>query len=140
MSQIDFGLWLATNREGKGVSQRELARQLDMSNSLISMVDKGDRPPSWELCSKIAKLWGLNESEVRRYAGLEGNYIANPPDVPPTSQAVEIDELLGTLPENRREEILEVVRLLAEQRASEDKAQRGKQIAREPPKQQKATP
>jgi len=131
MGHLEFGEWLARSREEIGISQRELARQLDVSNTLISKVERGDMPASWELCHKLSKLWKIEETEVRRYAGLEGYSIPDEPNFMPEAHIFQ--EIIKDLSPQRRQEILEVVKVLGRQRSEAEQEaanERGKAYAR----------
>lgn len=50
----EFGRRLAVNRQAMGLSQRQLAKRLDVDNSCLSHLEAGRRLPSLDLLYKIA--------------------------------------------------------------------------------------
>ena len=70
--------------KGKGLSGRELARQMGLSVSYVSLVLKGSRPVTFYFAASVAEGFGLDPLEAFRMAGLlkkgasEGNTQAGP--------------------------------------------------------------
>ncbi len=52
----NFGKKLAEQRKQKGLSQKELAKMLNTSHSVIGKYERGEMTPSIEAAKKIAKL------------------------------------------------------------------------------------
>ena len=50
---------MAAIRNLNGISQRELAKKVKVSNAAISYLENGTREPSFELATKIAKTLGV---------------------------------------------------------------------------------
>jgi transcriptional regulator with XRE-family HTH domain len=55
---IEIGLKLKKLREDLGISQREVARRIDMDNSYLAKIEKG-KMPSLEKLKKICALYGI---------------------------------------------------------------------------------
>jgi transcriptional regulator with XRE-family HTH domain len=56
MEQVNFGEKIRTLREAKGISQRQLAMQLDITPTYMSKIERGEfQPPSEEVIKKMAK-------------------------------------------------------------------------------------
>lgn len=55
-----LGTRIAALRRGKGWSQAELARQLQISPSAVGMYEQGRREPALELLVKLARLFDVS--------------------------------------------------------------------------------
>jgi transcriptional regulator with XRE-family HTH domain len=72
---MNFGQAIRTVRENRGLSQRRLASEMDVSHSYISHIEKGARDPSLKVLTKITDvlnvplhvltLFAANEMELR---------------------------------------------------------------------------
>jgi ribosome-binding protein aMBF1 (putative translation factor) len=63
-----FGAHLRDIREGKGLSQRELASRSGLSHTAVSRIESGDRPhPGFETIAKIES--GLGEPRICLHCG-----------------------------------------------------------------------
>ena len=53
MEQVNFGEKIRILREAKGISQRQLAMQLDITPTYMSKIERGEfQPPSEEVIKK----------------------------------------------------------------------------------------
>ncbi|OGM29487.1 hypothetical protein A2630_00635 [Candidatus Woesebacteria bacterium RIFCSPHIGHO2_01_FULL_44_10] len=52
---MKYGKAIKTIRAAKGVTQKDLAKALNVDNSYLSRIEKGDRTPSIDVLEKIAK-------------------------------------------------------------------------------------
>lgn len=55
-------IWMLTARLEKGLTQKELARRVGVSNKTISQIELGNLLPSGQLAYKIAKELGVDMS------------------------------------------------------------------------------
>lgn len=76
-----FNNWLRAQLKAKKMSQRQLAQQAGVDHSTISRLIRGDRTPSLDTATKLAR--GLREirdgSETPAYFGQVSNGTASPP-------------------------------------------------------------
>lgn len=121
MTRLDFGEWLVKKRLEMGWSQRELARRMGVSNSHISIVEKGETGVSFEFCEKLAYLFSVDPEQVKRYAGLKGNSIPSEP-VSITGEAVLISDMIGDLNQDAKQHILSVIEVMAERERARARA------------------
>lgn len=99
----DFAIFLNTELQRRGWSQRELGRRSDVSGAAISQVISGVNTPSAELCIKIATALDTRPEYVLRLAG----------HLPPLPPAVEEErELLTAVRTLGSEERRFVLRML----------------------------
>lgn len=81
---ITFGGFLAQKREERGITLRELARQLEISASFLSDVENNRKPPlTADRLEKVASIMLLSvEEKTKMYdlAGKQRNTV--PPDLP----------------------------------------------------------
>jgi transcriptional regulator with XRE-family HTH domain len=73
-------------RVALGLSQEEAAKALDIGQSYLSKIERGDKRPNVELLSQMARLYGVTESHLlgRPGAGTE--------DLPTTQEGVITDD------------------------------------------------
>jgi transcriptional regulator with XRE-family HTH domain len=83
MSVYSFGEWLAEMLKKHEINQSELARKAGVTRGAINGVLSGARGPGPELCTAIARAFGIQPEEVFRQAGF----------LPPKSEADEIIEM-----------------------------------------------
>jgi len=50
-----FAARLRKHRDAKGLTQVELAKRAGLGQAMISLLEQGDRKPSWQTICKIAK-------------------------------------------------------------------------------------
>jgi DNA-binding XRE family transcriptional regulator len=50
-----FAVRLRKHREAKALTQAELAKRAGLGQAMISLLEQGDRKPSWQTISKLAK-------------------------------------------------------------------------------------
>lgn len=94
----------------RGWSYRELARQADISNALVSRVLSGDMPASADFCIKIANTLEVSPETVLRLAGILPP--ASPASPSDDSTLQELVELARNLPPEQRKEALRYIRYL----------------------------
>jgi transcriptional regulator with XRE-family HTH domain len=58
-----FGPRLREMREGRGLSQKELAEQLDTTQAAVSLWERGEREPSFEMFVRLAEFFGVGLTE-----------------------------------------------------------------------------
>jgi transcriptional regulator with XRE-family HTH domain len=75
-----FNEWLRSQLRVKKMSQRQLAMQAGVDHSTISRLLRGDRTPSLETATKLARGLRevLDETETTRYFGIVENASVNP--------------------------------------------------------------
>jgi putative transcriptional regulator len=55
-----FGPRLRQLREAAGLTQAELARQIDVSRQFINLLESGESDPSWVTVRKLAAVLGVS--------------------------------------------------------------------------------
>lgn len=71
MPKKNIGEEIAKARENKGLSQRQLANAIGISNAEISKIESGEREiPNPKLFRKISKVIGLNYNDMMEMVGL----------------------------------------------------------------------
>lgn len=89
----EFRQWLAAEMKNRRLSQRALARMIEISHPVISRVLSGENQPSLEFCIKVAHALGEPPARVLRLAG-----ILPPSEDDPTLE--ELREVVEHLPPN----------------------------------------
>lgn len=98
MSKEDFGKWLRLLRIRNGLSQTDLAKELDVDQTTVSRLERGAQGMSGPLAAAIARVFNLQVDEVWAVADPEviggaerddaGNvYITPPPATARTNTA-----------------------------------------------------
>lgn len=101
----EFGDWLRSERENRGLSQADLARLANLNRAVINKIESGTRPTPDTLKS-IAKGLKLPEGEVMRAAGILSQ-------IPKASaQKEELNYLFDQLNNNDQKTILDMMRFL----------------------------
>jgi transcriptional regulator with XRE-family HTH domain len=59
-----FGRKVREIREGKGLSQGDIARKLKLHRSYVSSIERGVRNPSLGVVEKVAKALGVSTDEL----------------------------------------------------------------------------
>lgn len=98
--------WLAQELNRRKWSQRELARQAEVSQTFISQVLSGDAPPSVNFCHKIAQALNTPPETVLRLAGIL------PAPTSEDSTLQELIDLARSLPPAERQQALDFIRFL----------------------------
>src|SRR5438067_1499553 len=65
---MTLGVWIRLQRESKGWSQAELARQMKIAQPHISRLEQDQRRPTPELITALANVFGVPVYEVVRQA------------------------------------------------------------------------
>lgn len=55
-----FGLWLQAFREGRGLSQQDLARRLGWGVAVVNEIERDRKDPSWYQALAIARFFGIS--------------------------------------------------------------------------------
>lgn len=79
--------WLNAEIKRRGITQSELARQADVSHSIVSLVMSGKSKITYDFCASIARAFSLSPDVVFRIAGL----------LPPTPNPENIQRLIETV-------------------------------------------
>lgn len=107
-------VWVSQELNRRGWSYRELGRQADVSNALVSRTMTGDVSPSADFCIKVAKALKVSPEMLLRLAEIL------PPAQPATpaddATLQEIMELARNLSPDRRQQVLEYIRFMYQQR------------------------
>jgi transcriptional regulator with XRE-family HTH domain len=110
-----FRFWLTQELDRRGWSHRELARQMETSQSFVSRIIKGENPAGINFCHRVAKVLDVPPEKLLRLAGiLPGEPAVNESELGPVSR--EIMELIQGLPPEDRQQILDYVRFVYQQR------------------------
>jgi GTP cyclohydrolase I len=64
-----FGAWLRAFREGRRISQRELAQRLGISGPFISRIESGAKSPPVTFLDKLATAYGLDRTRLYLQGG-----------------------------------------------------------------------
>jgi len=100
-----FGAWIDSQLIRRQMSQADLARRLETSNSTVSNWIRGGRVPTPESCDKIADVLGLSVDDVLMAAGHRPRGLDEWPE-----DVREVANIMVKLPEQHREEIVEFSR------------------------------
>lgn len=107
---IDFGNWLLVEMEKRDLSQAELARRAGINQSTISLVISGKRGVGEDLCTALAKAFGIPIETVFRAAAIL-------PHQPGTDEDFEeLKHLFSQMTDEEQEEFLATGRLKLELR------------------------
>jgi len=101
----ELRVWLTQELERRKWSQRELARQADISRAFVNRVLSGDISASVNFCYKVAQALNEAPEKVLRLAGIL--------PISPTSEndtLQELIELAKNLPQEDQKEVLEYIR------------------------------
>lgn len=103
--QNDFSVWLEGELTRKNIDRAELARRAGISESMLSLIYKGDRKAGKKTCVNIAKVLDVPESLVMEKAGILTVKTKNSPLVE------RIAHIVSLLPRSEQEGFLEYVEL-----------------------------
>jgi transcriptional regulator with XRE-family HTH domain len=108
VKEVPFSEWLNEKIQKSGMSQARFARLAGLNETTISKLLNGKtRRPDPETCLKMARILKVHWRTVYRAAGLW-------PFEPEYPQQDDLNYLVAQLPDWRRQEILEHVRLMLE--------------------------
>jgi transcriptional regulator with XRE-family HTH domain len=104
MAMNDLGEHLRELREAAGMSQRELAKQLEIHHSNLGHWERSGNLPGSNLLLPLAKLLGVTVEEL-----LTGEATKKPRGAAITGKAQALFEQLSKLPRNQQQRILATV-------------------------------
>ena len=67
MDEISFGEWLKHQRRGRGLTQKELARQIGCATITLRKIESGDRFPSMQNVNKVAEIFNVSPEEQKNF-------------------------------------------------------------------------
>lgn len=103
--QSDFAVWLEEELARKNLDRAELARRAGISESMLSLIYKGERKAGKKTCANIAKALDVPEITVMEKAGIIKATSKNSPLVE------RIAYIVSLLPKSEQEGFLEYVEL-----------------------------
>jgi transcriptional regulator with XRE-family HTH domain len=103
---MDFSQWFSDQMKQRGWSQTYLATKAGVSRPLVNRIQNGDVLPSADFCIKVAGALGESPVKLLRIAG------KLPPGAPNDQTITEIMDLLETMPQPQRIEVLKYIRYL----------------------------
>lgn len=113
-----FRQWLTSEMKRRRFSQGALAREIGMSRPFVTRVLNGEKQPSVEFCIKVAGALGEAPERLLRLAGiLPRSEVDN---LVKDELSAEILDLLQHMPKEQRQQILDYVRFLYQQRSDEE--------------------
>ena len=74
MANIDFAIWLESERVARGWPQTLLAERAELSDTQMSRLMRGDRQPGIDSIKGIARALGVPIETVMRHAGWLPDY------------------------------------------------------------------
>ena len=77
--KVELGQLIKSNREDKGYSQRELAREIKLANSNLKYIEDGINAPSPEVYKKIILLLKPDDKDRGRMDNLYSQIRGTPP-------------------------------------------------------------
>ena len=108
-----FGKVLKEEREREGMSIREFAKYLGISERMLAKYERGEIIPTWDTAFRITAPLGISLAEYDpTYIGIEERKESD-------KLNDEIVSLLGNLPKEKRRQILDYIRFLALQELDE---------------------
>lgn len=120
VDKVTFGEWLQSEREKRGWSQAEFARQTGKDRAVISKIESGGALPAVETFLFLADALGLSPIILFRKAGLL------PEAATPQVRLEDWEYLLNQLPPVEQEELRQIAQLKIERhRAAEAAARAG---------------
>ena len=108
-SKLKQGERLAQLRKAAGLSQRELAKLLQLPHTNIAFWEHSEKPPRSEVLPRLAEVLGVRVEDLLG----EGSSIER--KTGPTGKAREVFERVSRLPRRKREKVIEVVSALVTQ-------------------------
>ena len=108
MAEVAFGEWLKRRRGGLGLTQEQLAQQLNCSTSALRKFESEERRPSAEVVEQLADIFNLPPAERKSFlrfargdwqAISEGDY----EDTPWRISTVQVDKRSDTTPPKNKE-------------------------------------
>ena len=111
----DFREWLQNELNSRGWAQIELTRRGGISSGAISKLMSGERKPGPDMCNAIATALNLPPEDVFRAAGL----LPQSRDDDPLVR--EAAYLVGLLSQERKRQVLEYIRFVAQSETSSGK-------------------
>ena len=111
-TSVQRGRRLRAMREAAGLSQRELARQLNIHYSNISFWESGAVPPRSEVLPEMADIFGVRVEE------LLGHEVKRKPVAAPSGRARLAFDKVSKLPKRQQQKIIEVVEAFVAQQAN----------------------
>ena len=112
-SSTSYGERLSALREAAGISQRELARQLDVHHSNVGFWERTGTVPRSSLVPKMAKILGVTVEEIISDSGK-----SKQPGLP-ASRLGKAFNSVSKLPRRQQTKIVEVVEAFVAQNATE---------------------
>ena len=117
MGEVTFGEWLKRRRKTQGLTQAELALQINCSTSLVKKVEAEERFPSRQIVAQLADVFNIPSDEREPFQKFaRGNWMAAPTDIQEApwrslhsqhNLAIQLTSFIG-----REEEIADIIRLL----------------------------
>ena len=102
--------WLSEELKRRRWSQRELARQADISQAFMNRVLSGNAKPSVNFCLKVAQVLDVSPVYLLQLAGLLPDDVKPPPEDDASLQ--EIVTLARSLSPDKRQQVLDYLRFL----------------------------
>lgn len=125
----NFGFRFAQAREILGLSQWDMAEELDISSSHLSRIEKGNAAASWHLMLAVEYLWGISVEWLQRGVGpmfLRQMMLRPLDDLPRDAPAIDAERFRGT--DESADDFATVPILADEAAAGEPRAVRDNQI------------
>ncbi len=122
MDKIEFGQWIAQEREKRGWSQSDLARNAGLHRQSLYKIEIGDASPAVETYIALASALGLSPILLFRKAGLL------PPALGNESDFDDWKYLLAQLPPDEQEEMRKIAQMKIEKRQAAEAAGRAGQF------------
>lgn len=101
MDKDNFGKWLRLMRIRNGLSQQDLANELQVDQTTVSRLERGAQSLSASIAASIAKLFGLSIDEVWAAAdpgaGESGDITITPPRTFPIPAAYPESGIVGAV-------------------------------------------
>jgi predicted ATPase/DNA-binding XRE family transcriptional regulator len=117
LDEVTFGEWLKRRRKTQGLTQAELALQINCSTSLIKKVEAEERFPSRQIVKQLADVFSILPDERESFQKFaRGDWMAAPTDTgdapwrishPQHNLPIQLTSFIG-----REEEIADAIRLL----------------------------
>ncbi|TPG86837.1 helix-turn-helix domain-containing protein [Brevibacillus laterosporus] len=97
-------------RTRKGLQQNKVAEQLGIDNSTLAKYESGQREPDLSTLKQLATLY---EVSIDWLAGMDAVSVPNQLNEIQNPDAEEVKEILNSLPENKRRELLDQMYIVA---------------------------
>ena len=67
MNEGSFGEWLKYQRNGRGLTQKQLAQQIGCATITLRKIESGERQPSGQILKRVAEIFNISPNEQKEF-------------------------------------------------------------------------